>query len=69
MAMAMAGGALPDSKRYAVVGQLSGTFDQLNAMALSGIMRLTEHFVLSGGIGYGMEMKQVAGRTGLQFAW
>jgi trimeric autotransporter adhesin len=68
MAMAMSGGALPDSKRYSVSVNF-GTFDRQNAMGFSGQVRVTDHIVVSGGLGYGLEMKQVAARAGIQFAW
>lgn len=68
MAMALTGGYLPDSKKFAVSISY-GTFERQNAAAMSGYLRLNENVVLSGGLSYGVEAKQFGGRAGMLFAW
>ena len=68
MAMAMGGGSLPDSKKYAL-GVNVGTFAGQNALALTSALRLSENLVASGAIGYGLNQNQVGGRVGVQLAW
>jgi autotransporter adhesin len=50
MAMAMGGGGLPETKKYAV-GVNYGTFAGQNAFALSSALRLSDNLVASGAIG------------------
>lgn len=68
MAMALSGGFLPDKKRFAVATNY-GTFDNSNAFAVSGYLRLTDNVIASGGVGYGVESDMAGGRAGLLFAW
>jgi autotransporter adhesin len=70
MAMAMGGGFLPDNKRFAVATSY-GTFSGQNAVALTGLARLSENIVLSGSAGYGMgaDAERFGGRVGMQVAW
>ncbi len=68
MAMALAGGFLPDQKTFAI-GFNYGTFQRQNAAAISTHLRLSEHVVLSGGLSYGVEAQQFGGRAGMLFAW
>jgi hypothetical protein len=68
MAMALTGGYLPDSKKFAVAINY-GTFVGQNAAAMSGYYRLNQNVVLSGGVSYGVEARQVGGRAGMLFAW
>lgn len=40
-----------------------------NAAALSTCLRITDNVVLSGGVSYGVEARQLGGRAGMLFAW
>ncbi len=68
VAMALTGGYLPDSKKFAVAINY-GTFVGQNAAALSTYLRVTDHVVFSGSLSYGVEAKQFGGRAGMLFAW
>lgn len=46
-----------------------GTFQQQNAAALSTYLRITDNVVLSGGVSYGVEARQLGRRAGMLFAW
>ena len=47
----------------------SAAFVGQNAAALSSYFRINENVVVSGGLSYGVEAKQVGGRAGMLFAW
>ena len=68
MAMALTGGYLPDSKKFAVSINY-GTFERQNAAAMSSYLHLNENVMLSGGLSYDVEAKQYGGRAGMLFAW
>ncbi len=70
MAMAMGGGFLPDSKKFAVAANY-GTFAGQSAFALTGLVRISDNIVASGAFAYGTgdQANQFGGRAGVQFAW
>ena len=69
IAMAMGGMALPDSKNFALGANL-GFFDNKQAMAIQGAMRLTPFVSVNGGIGMGLDdSSTLGGRVGVQVAW
>lgn len=68
MAMAMAGAGLPADKNYAVSINW-GNFEGSNAFAGTAQARVSENFLLHGGIGYGASNGSVGGRAGMTFAW
>lgn len=70
MAMAMGGGFLPDSKKFAVAANYGGFAGQ-SALGLTGLARLTDNLVLSGSLGYTVvnNNNEYGGRVGLQVAW
>ena len=68
MAMAMTGGFLPDKKTFALAVNY-GHFERQNAAAVSGYYRLTDTVIVSGGVSYGVEARQLGGRAGMLFAW
>lgn len=67
MAMAMAAPAMPYDKNYAVSINW-GNFEGKNAFAGTAQARVSESFVVHGGIGLG-SAGTVGGRAGLTFAW
>lgn len=67
MAMAMAAPAMPYDKNYAVSINW-GNFEGKNAFAGTAQARVSESFVVHGGIGFGSS-GTVGGRAGLSFAW
>jgi len=66
----MGGGFLPDNKKFALATNY-GAFGGQSAVAVTGLMRITDNVVLSGAAGYGMgpDASRFGGRAGLQFAW
>ena len=70
MAMALGGGnaILPDDKSTAMTVNW-GNFGNTNAMAVSGVQRLTDNIFLNGGVGVGTSTGLVGGRAGVSFAW
>jgi hypothetical protein len=58
-------------KRGARFATNYGTFAGQNAVALTGLMRLSENMVLTGYAGYGIgnDANQFGGRAGIQVAW
>ena len=68
MALAMAGSGLPGDKNYAVSLNW-GTFEGENAFAGSAQARISDHVILSGGIGVGANNHTVGGRAGVTVAW
>jgi hypothetical protein len=70
MAMAMGGGFLPDNKKFAVATNY-GTFAGQSALALTGLMRISNNFVVSRSASYGVgdQANQFGGRVGMQVAW
>lgn len=68
MAMAMAAPAMPYDKNYAVSINW-GNFEGANAFAGTAQARVSDNFILHGGIGYGSETQSVGGRAGVTFAW
>jgi autotransporter adhesin len=70
MAMAMGGGFLPDNKRFAVATNY-GNFAGQSALALTGMLRLSDSVVASGSASYGFgpDANQFGGRAGVQVAW
>ncbi len=68
MAMAMAGAGLPADKNYAVSLNWGG-FEGENAFAGTAQARLSENFILHGGLGVGASQGTVGGRAGMTLAW
>ncbi len=68
MAMAMAGGFLPDNKRFAMAVNY-GTYGGQSAVAVSGFVRLDQNWVVSASAGYGANVDTFGGRVGLLTAW
>jgi trimeric autotransporter adhesin len=70
MAMAMGGGFLPDSKRFAIAANY-GTFAGQSAVAMTALARVSDNIVLSGSASYGMrsDANEFGGRMGMQIAW
>ena len=68
MAMAMAGASLPADKNYAI-SMNWGNFEGSNAFAGTAQARVSESFLVHGGIGYGVDTGSVGGRAGVTFAW
>jgi autotransporter adhesin len=67
--VAMGGGFLPDNKKFALATNYGG-FGGQNAVAFTGVARITDNIVLSAAAGYGFDGgSQFGGRAGLQFAW
>ncbi len=67
MAMAMAAPAMPVDKDYAISINWGG-FEGANGFAGTAQARVSENFVLHGGVGVGSS-GTVGGRAGLTFAW
>ena len=67
MAMAMAAPAMPSDKNYAVSINWGG-FEGQNAFAGTAQARISESFMVHGGIGLG-STGTVGGRAGLTYAW
>ncbi len=67
MAMAMAAPAMPSDKNYAVSINW-GDFEGKNAFAGTAQARISESFMIHGGIGVGSS-GTVGGRAGLTYAW
>ncbi|MBN9552556.1 MAG: YadA-like family protein [Alphaproteobacteria bacterium] len=67
MAMAMAAPAMPSDKNYAVSINWGG-FEGQNAFAGTAQARISENFMVHGGIGLG-STGTVGGRAGLTYAW
>lgn len=67
MAMAMAAPAMPTDKNYAVSINWGG-FEGQNAFAGTAQARISENFMVHGGIGLG-STGTVGGRAGLTYAW
>lgn len=68
MAMAMAAPSMPTDKNYAVSINWGG-FEGKNAFAGTAQARVSDHFLIHGGIGYGSSSHSVGGRAGVTFAW
>lgn len=68
MAMAMAGAGLPADKNYAVSINWGG-FEGENAFAGTAQARLSENFIIHGGLGVGTSQGTVGGRAGVTMAW
>lgn len=69
IAMAMAGLMLPENKTY-TLGANIGFFDDRQAIAVQGAVRLTPNLILNAGIGTGFQdTSTVGGRVGLQASW
>ncbi len=69
IAMAMSGLVMPDGKNFALGANL-GFFDNKQAIAIQGAMRLTPYVMVNGGIGFGFDdASTVGGRVGAQVAW
>jgi len=69
IAMAMGGLSLPDTKTFALGANL-GFFDNKQALAVQGALRLTPFVSVSGGVGVGLDGDgTVGGRVGAQVAW
>jgi hypothetical protein len=69
VAMAMGGLALPDSKNVAI-GANVGFYDDKQAIAVQGAVRLGPIFMINGGVGMGVnDTSSVGGRVGIQAAF
>jgi hypothetical protein len=70
MALAMGGGGmtLPDDKWYAVSTNW-GNFGGQNAIAISGVARMTQNTFFNGGVGVGAGQGTVGGRAGVTVVW
>ena len=70
MAMAMGGGFLPDSKKFAVAASY-GNFTGQGALGLTALGRVTDNLVLTGSFGYSTanNTNEYGGRVGMQVAW
>ncbi|MGH6801780.1 MAG: YadA-like family protein, partial [Methyloceanibacter sp.] len=68
VAMAMGGLALPDGKAFALSANM-GFYDDKQALAAQGAMRLNRTFALTGGVGVGFDEGKVGGRVGVMAAW
>jgi hypothetical protein len=70
MAMAMAG-ALPyltDTDTFALSGSF-GTFDNGNALALGGRLRLSERLTVAGGLAMGLDGGNYGGTVSARIGW
>ena len=68
IAIAMAGGWLPDNKIFALATNL-GNFQGQNAMSLNAYYRVSPNIVVNGGVGAGFQHNGVGSRVGVLFAW
>lgn len=68
MALAMVGGGLPSDKDFAMSLNW-GTFEGENAFAGTAQARISENFLIHGGLGIGANQGTVGGRAGLTYAW
>jgi hypothetical protein len=69
IAMAMTGLMLPDAKKFAL-GANIGFFEDKQAIAVQGAVRISPNVILNGGIGTGFQdSSTVGGRVGVQAAW
>ena len=68
--MAMGGGFLPDNKKFALAANY-GAFAGQNALAVTGLLRVTDNVVFSGSAGFGVgnQTNEIGGRVGMQIAW
>ena len=70
-AMALTGGFLPDSKKFALSAN-AATFNGQGALGISAYGRLNESTVFSGGVAFataGSNKTAIGGRVGVQVAW
>ncbi|MBS0235683.1 MAG: YadA-like family protein [Proteobacteria bacterium] len=69
IAIALGGIALPQGKNFAVAANV-GFYDDKEAVAAQGAVRLDSVFSLNGGIGLGVDdASKVGGRVGIMAAW
>ena len=69
IAMAMSGLVMPEGKNFALGANL-GFFDNKQAIAIQGAIRLTPYVMVNGGLGFGLDdASTVGGRVGAQVAW
>lgn len=69
LAMAMSGLSLPSNANFAIGAQF-GFFDDEQAFAAQGAVRLDQNFTLTGGVGVGLgDDSPVGGRIGVQAAF
>ena len=68
IAIAMGGMVLPAGKTFAIGGNM-GFYDDKQAFAAQAALRLDDVLTLSGGVGMGMDHKNVGGRVGFVAAW
>ena len=68
IAMALAGGFIPDNKRYAVAVNWGG-YHGTSAFGAIGLFRISDNLVIDGGVGIGVTKGDVGGRVGLTYAW
>jgi hypothetical protein len=69
LAMAMSGLSLPSNANFAIGAQF-GFFDDEQAIAAQGALRLDQNFTLIGGVGVGLgDDSPVGGRIGVQAAF
>ena len=69
--MALTGGFLPDSKKFALAAN-AATFNGQGALGISAYGRLNESTVFSGGVAFataGSNKTAIGGRVGVQVAW
>ncbi len=69
IAIALGGIALPEGKNFAVAANV-GFYDDKEAVAAQGAIRLDNIFSLNGGVGVGVDSgSKVGGRVGIMAAW
>ena len=64
----MGGMVLPAGKSFAIGGNM-GFYDDKQAFAAQAALRVDDVLTLSGGVGLGMDYKNVGGRVGFVAAW
>ena len=68
VAIALGGIVLPQGKTFALGANL-GFYDDKQAIAAQGALRLGDALTLNGGVGVGFENNKVGGRVGFLAAW
>lgn len=58
---------VPDGKTFAITGNW-GYFENTNALALSGALKVNDNLYLNGGLGFGVDYGTVGSRAGFMLA-